>query len=265
LLTVDYNRLGIRPGDRLLDVGCGGGRHAFEAYRRGAHVVAFDMDHGELGPVAGMCAAMRAEDQVPAGAGSASVSGDATAMPFADSSFDRVIAAEVFEHILDDQRAMNEVARVLRPGGIAAVTVPSWLPERICWSLSREYHEVPGGHVRIYTRAELEAKLRRAGFGITGHHHAHGLHSPYWWVKCAVGVGNDDHPLARAYHRMLVWDIVKRPAATRLAEQALNPLIGKSVVVYAIKQQPDQEQAPEPAPAGAAREKGDPENAHAAA
>jgi ubiquinone/menaquinone biosynthesis C-methylase UbiE len=265
LLTVDYTRLGIRPGDRLLDVGCGGGRHVFEGYRRGAHVVAFDMDQGELRPVAGMCAAMRAENQVPAGAGSAAVSGDATAMPFADSSFDRVIAAEVFEHILDDQRAMNEVARVLRPGGIAAVTVPSWLPERICWSLSREYHEVPGGHVRIYTRVELEAKLRRAGFGITGHHYAHGLHSPYWWVKCAIGVSNDDHPLARAYHRMLVWDIVKRPAATRLADRALNPLIGKSVVVYAIKQQPDQEQAPEPVLAGAAREKGDPENAHAAA
>jgi hypothetical protein len=46
-------------------------------------------------------------------------------------------------------------------------------------------------------------------------------------------VGNDDHPAAKAYHRMLVWDIMKQPAATRLAEQALNPLIGKSVVVYA--------------------------------
>jgi len=263
VLTVDYNRLGIRHGDRLLDVGCGGGRHAFEAYRRGADVVAFDMDRDELGPVSGMCTAMRAENQVPAGAGSAAVSGDATAMPFADASFDKVIAAEVFEHILDDQRAMNEVARVLRPGGVAAVTVPSWLPERICWSLSREYHEVPGGHVRIYTRVELEAKLRRAGFGITGHHHAHGLHSPYWWLKCMVGVGNDDHPVARAYHRMLVWDIVERPAATRLAEQALNPLIGKSIVVYAVKQQPDE--MPVATPAGAAREKGDPENAHAAA
>ncbi len=263
MLTVDYNRLGIRRGDRLLDVGCGGGRHTFEAHRRGADVVAFDMDRGELGSVAGMCAAMRAENQVPAGAGSAAVSGDATAMPFADGSFDKVIAAEVFEHILDDQRAMNEVARVLRPGGVAAVTVPSWLPERICWSLSREYHEVPGGHVRIYTRVELEAKLRRAGFGITGHHHAHGLHSPYWWLKCMVGVGNDDHPVARAYHQMLVWDIVRQPAATRLAEQALNPLIGKSVVVYAVRQQPNE--MPVTAPAGAAREKGEPENAHAAA
>ena len=85
-------------------------------------------------------------------------------MPFADGSFDRVIAAEVLEHILDDQRAMNELARVLRPGGQAAVTVPSWLPERICWALSENYHNTPGGHVRIFTRVELEAKLAgRAG------------------------------------------------------------------------------------------------------
>jgi len=236
VLTVDYRRLRLGRGDRVLDVGCGAGRHTFEAYRRGAVVVAFDLDPGELRDVGGMCGAMRAEGQAPDAAGSAAVAGDARAMPFADGTFDRVIAAEVLEHILDDQRAMNEVARVLKPGGIVAVTVPAWLPERICWGLSREYHEVPGGHVRIYTRLELEAKLRRAGFEITGHHHAHGLHAPYWWLKCAVGVGNDDHPLARAYHRMLVWDIMRRPAATRLAERALNPLIGKSVVVYATRQ-----------------------------
>ncbi len=39
----------------------------------------------------------------------------------------------------------------------------------------------------------------------------------------------------RAYHKLLVWDIMKKPLATRLAEQALNPLIGKSLVVYATK------------------------------
>ena len=134
--------------------------------------------------------------------------GDATRMPFPDGSFDRVIAAEVLEHIPDDRRALREIARVLRPGGQVAVTVPAWLPERICWRLSDDYHNVPGGHVRIYTRAEMETKLAQAGLRVSGHHHAHGLHSPYWWLKCAVGVHDDDHPLARAYHRLLVWDIM---------------------------------------------------------
>ena len=46
---------------------------------------------------------------------------------------------------------------------------------------------------------------------------------------------DDKHPLVSAYHRMLVWDIMSKPAVTRLAERALNPLIGKSLVVYAVK------------------------------
>ncbi len=252
---MDFRRFPVGPGDRLLDLGCGGGRHAFEAYRRGAEVIAFDADHGELTQVASLTAAMAEAGEVPPAARAAVTRGDATAMPFADASFDRVIAAEVLEHIPADQRAMDEIARVLRPGGLAAITVPAWLPERICWRLSDDYHNTPGGHVRIYTRAEMQAKLTRAGLRVAGHHHAHGLHSPYWWLKCAVGVHDDGHPAARAYHRLLVWDIMKRPAATRLAEQALNPLIGKSLVLYAAK--PAVPAAPA-APASTAR-------AHAAA
>jgi SAM-dependent methyltransferase len=173
--------------------------------------------------------------EVPDGASIRPAAGDATAMPFADASFDLVIAAEVLEHIPADADAFAEIARVLKPGGVAAVTVPAWLPERICWLLSDDYHNTPGGHVRIFTRYELHTKLARAGLIENGHHHAHGLHSPYWWLKCAVGVHDDDHPLASAYHRLLVWDIMRSPAVTRLADKALNPVIGKSLVVYATK------------------------------
>ncbi|MFC0037464.1 class I SAM-dependent methyltransferase [Actinomadura rayongensis] len=235
MLTVDFQRFRVAPGERVLDMGCGAGRHAFELYRRGADVVAFDLDPGELDGVEKMFGAMRLEGEVPAGASATTVQGDALDLPFPDDHFDKIIASEVLEHIPDDMRAMRELLRVLKPGGHLAVTVPSWLPERLCWALSEDYHTAPGGHVRIYTRAELEAKLKSLGFRVGGHHHAHGLHAPYWWIKCAVGVNNDKHPLAKAYHQVLVWDIMKRPLATRLAERALNPLIGKSVVVYVTK------------------------------
>ena len=235
MLTVDFRRLPITSGTRLLDLGCGAGRHAFEAARRGAHVVAMDSDRGELDQVSAIAAAMDEAGEIPAGASIRAAAGDATSMPFRDGAFDIVIASEVMEHIPADQRAMHEVARVLRPGGVAAVTVPAWLPERICWLLSDDYHNVPGGHVRIFTRHELETKLGRAGLLPGGYHHAHALHSPYWWLKCAVGVRDDNHPLASTYHKLLVWDIMRKPAITRLADQALNPLIGKSLVVYASK------------------------------
>jgi SAM-dependent methyltransferase len=235
MLTVDFDRLGLRPGDRVLDMGCGAGRHALEMFRRGADVVAFDQDGDELAGVLELFGAMRDEGQVPAGAEADIKQGDALSLPFADGEFDRIVAAEVLEHIPEDTTAIAEVARVLRPGGTLAVTVPRWLPEKVCWALSREYHEVEGGHVRIYTGDELVGKLRDAGLVLEGSDHVHGLHSPYWWIKCAVGVTKDRHPLVRAYHRLLVWDIMRRPRATRLAERALNPLIGKSLVVYLRK------------------------------
>ena len=235
MLTVDFTKFRIKAGDRVLDLGCGAGRHAFEAYRRGARVVAADLDHKELPPVSGMFGAMRLEGKAPPHAAAAALSADATRLPFRDGAFDVVIAAEILEHIPDDAAAMAEIARVLRPGGTAAVTVPAWLPERICWALSNDYHEVPGGHVRIFTRAELTAKLAAAGLTPTGGHHAHGLHSAYWWLKCAVGVHDDTNPAVRAYHRLLVWDIMRKPALTRLSEAALNPVIGKSLVIYARK------------------------------
>ncbi|HZJ05724.1 MAG TPA: class I SAM-dependent methyltransferase [Nocardioidaceae bacterium] len=235
MLTVDFDLLGVAAGDRVLDMGCGAGRHAFELYRRGTDVLAFDQDADELAAVSDMFAEMRSAGEVPDGAEADVKQGDARQLPFADGEFDRVVAAEVLEHIPDDRTAISELARVLRPGGTMAVTVPRWFPEKICWALSEQYHQVEGGHVRIYTRDELVAKVQMAGLAFGGRGHAHGLHSPYWWLKCAVGVDNSEHILPRAYHRLLVWDITRRPWLTRTADRLLNPLIGKSMVLYFTK------------------------------
>jgi SAM-dependent methyltransferase len=234
VLSVDYDRLGLRAGERLLDLGCGGGRHAYEAIRRGARVAALDSSRSDLEEVSTLMAAMENEPGDDAGSGGSglAVCADAAAIPFRDGSFDRVIAAEVLEHIVLDQMAMAELARVLRPGGSLAVTVPRFGPEAVNWALSDAYHSVEGGHVRIYRRSSLVRRLSMVGLRVRGSHHAHALHSPYWWLRCAVGVNRDQHPLVRAYHRLLVWDIVRAPLLTRTLDRILNPLLGKSLVVY---------------------------------
>jgi SAM-dependent methyltransferase len=238
MLTVDVERLDLARGERVLDLGCGAGRHAFELMRRGATVVALDRGRDGLDAVRATCGAMRDAGELPSPDVGGPVQGDALTLPFPDGSFDRIVAAEVLEHIPADEAALAELVRVLRPGGRMAVTVPAWLPERVCWTLDSDYHEIPGGHVRIYRKGDLEAKLTAAGLLVGESHHAHALHSPYWWVRCALGVDRADAWPTRRYHDFLVWELTRRPRWTWMLEHALNPVIGKSLVVYADKPAP---------------------------
>ena len=237
MLTINFDRLKLEEGHMVLDLGCGFGRHAFEVLRRGAEVVACDMALNELHEVRATYAAMAELGEIKVTSGAFTSAGDATRLPFQNETFDRIIASEVLEHIYNDEDALSELFRVLKPQGILAITVPSYFPEKICWALSDEYHapiEV-GGHVRIYKKRELEAKISAVGLAPIDFHRAHALHSPYWWLKCAVGTKNDQNRLVKAYLRFLTWDIVKQPRSTRIAEKILQPVLGKSAIIYAQK------------------------------
>ena len=233
MLTADFDRLGVVDGDRFLDLGCGFGRHAFAAARRGAEVIALDAGMDEIVQVRSVLGAMVEAGELSANRIRAGgIQGNALMLPFADGTFDRIVASEVLEHIPDDRTAIGELARVLRPGGTMAVTVPRCGPEVVNWLLSDDYHNVAGGHIRIYRRAELSRRVAAAGLVPTGGHHTHGLHSPYWWLRCLVGPADDTNRAVAAYHRLLVWDIEKGPWLTRTLERLLSPIMGKSLVLY---------------------------------
>jgi len=241
VLTIDFDKLGLEPGSRVLDVGCGGGRH-IRATRSLTGVAAVALDYGKK-EIVDTAASLRELDALPPEAGGSvpdagpwtAFQGSVYELPFATAAFDCVIISEVLEHLHEDERALREVSRVLRPGGVLAVSVPRTGPEAVCWALSRRYRNTPGGHVRIYLRSTIEGLLTRCGYRIFASHFAHALHSPFWWLKCLIGVDREQALPVTLYHRLLVWDLMSRPRATRLVEAALNPLIGKSRVLYAVK------------------------------
>jgi SAM-dependent methyltransferase len=232
MLTVDFNQIPLRAGMQILDAGCGSGRHLCEPFRTpGINVTGVDLKWDDLCKARGYLSLMAGEESGRWVLSQA----DVTQLPFTDGSFDVVICSEVLEHIKNDQAAVAELVRVLKPEGDLIVTVPRFLPERICWAISQAYHQEPGGHIRIYKKTELQNLLEASGVRCRRILYRHGLHAPYWWLKCLVGHKDDAFPLVRAYRKFLEWQIIRRPRVAAIMDKILNPLIGKSIIFYLNK------------------------------
>jgi ubiquinone/menaquinone biosynthesis C-methylase UbiE len=236
VLTIDFDLLGIKSGDRVLDIGCGEGRHSWEACKRtDCSVCAVDIEPASLEKAKYVFVAL--DRQKESNGRWHVVRGDAMNLSFRDASFDRIICSETLEHIRDDQRGIRELARVLKDDGILAVSVPSYLPEAIFWKLSKDYHNQPGGHVRKYKAKELAASLHQNNLTVFAVRRKHGLHSIYWLLRCIFGINNQKSLIPSLYHKFLVWDLKTRSTSVRLLDSFLNLFLSKSVVIYIRKRQ----------------------------
>lgn len=164
---LDY--LDLQAGEKVLDCGCGMGVYMMMMNRlRDVEIYGVDGDVSRL------------EWAEREGVEARLASVDIHQLPFADNSFDKVLMSEVLEHIADDRQAMREVFRVLKPGGVLALSVPHanypflWDPinktlEALDFEPIREPGLVTGlwsNHWRLYWPDDLRSVVGGAGFTI---------------------------------------------------------------------------------------------------
>lgn len=232
MITMNFKKFDLGPGDRVLDIGCGEGRHMVKACQVKETVcTGADFGYDNLVFTRNKLRFHDAIDDLSCRDWHLSCM-DVTALPFDSESFDLVLCSEVLEHIPDDGKAISELIRIVKPGKTLAVSVPRAWPERICWALSDEYFNANMGHVRIYTKQEIVDKISAHGLKLLDSHFAHSIHAPYWWLKCLVGPNRTDSLPVNLYHRLLVWDLMKQPKLTAFIDRLLNPVLGKSLVLY---------------------------------
>jgi len=235
MLTADYRLLAVKPGQKILDAGCGAGRHCFEAFRRGMEVYALDYSLEEVKKVMYSLAAAEAKDKANGGKWQM-LTGDVHSLPFADNCFDRIICAEVVEHTWEDTRVLKELARILKPRGRIAITTPTYFTEYAYDKLSPLYFTNPGGHIRKFLPKELAEKIKMTGLNIYATRFAHGYHSAYWLLRCIFGLENENHPVAKAYRWALVQTFYS-PMMFKL-EKVFDYICPKSIIFYAWKPEP---------------------------
>ena len=234
MLTVDFGLMPVRGGERVLDLGCGPGRHTWYVCKLDhCSVYAVDYDLESLQKAKYMLGMMDSDNETK---GKWSVLlGNAMTLPFGDKSFDKIVCSEVLEHVLDDNQAVRELFRVLKDDGELAVSVPAYLPETIYWKLSEAYHTNPGGHIRIYKERNLIDMLMSNNLTVYAVRHKHAFHSIYWLLRCIFGVRKENALIPAIYHKFLAWQIDSKSGFWNHLESFFDHLFPKSVVVYLRK------------------------------
>lgn len=151
-------------------------------------------------------------------------------MPFDDGTFDAALATDIIEHVEDDTRALAELARVIRPGGAALITVPAF---PALWGLQDEV----ALHQRRYRMRPLLGLVRASGLSVVrAYHFNYLLFLPIWGARRCMRLtrsrleseGQVRGPiLDRVLSAIFTLDILTAPR--------LNPPFGVSILILAIK------------------------------
>ena len=230
MLTFNLTKYSLNESGTMLDVGCGEGRHIFGIMQNYPEMkcIGLDMDDDSL---------IKAEEgyeffESISNAGAEFLKGSAYSLPFQNNSLDLIICSEVLEHLHHYNDAVKEIHRVLKPGGKFYASVPASWPEKICWALSKDYQNQPGGHLRIFNQSKLVSEISDAGFKFLSSDRFHSIHAPYWWLRCFFWNTQDSNIIVKLYKKILERHILNKPFLLDLIDKILNPFMGKSFSMY---------------------------------
>lgn len=234
MLTFNFKKLTLKnPNGLMLDLGCGEGRHIFGAMEEFPDLQCIGLDPH----IESLTKAFEGLDFLESISNKKTnfLSGSAYSLPFADNSFDLVVCSEVLEHLHEYKDAIAEISRVLKTGGSFLASVPAELPEKICWALSKDYQNQPGGHLRIFNKKSLIEDISQNDLQFEYSERFHSIHSAYWWLRCLFWKTQDSNILIKLYKKVLERHILKKPLLIDQIDKILNPVLGKSIALYFIK------------------------------
>ena len=233
MLTFDFNRISINPEGTMLDLGCGEGRHIFGVMEKFPDLKCIGLDP-HIESLDKAFEGLKFLESI-SNTKTNFLSGSAYSLPFSDDSFDLVVCSEVLEHLHDYKDAIKEINRVLKPGGQFLASVPAEFPEKICWLLSEDYQNQPGGHLRIFKKNELIKDIAEHNFSFESSQRFHSIHSAYWWLRCLFWKSQESNIVIKGYKKILERHILKKPFFLDLIDRIFNPILGKSIAFYFIK------------------------------
>ena len=230
MLTFKLTKYNLNESGTMLDVGCGEGRHIFGIMQNYPEMkcIGLDMDDDSL---------LKAEEgyeffESISNAGAEFLKGSAYSLPFQNNSLDLIVCSEVLEHLHQYNDAVKEIHRVLKPGGKFYASVPASWPEKICWALSKDYQNQPGGHLRIFNQSKLVSEISEVGFTFLSSDRFHSIHAPYWWIRCFFWNTQDSNIIVKLYKKILERHILKKPFFLDCIDKIFNPFMGKSFSMY---------------------------------
>ncbi len=234
IVNVDFRRhFHLERGERVLDLGCGNGRHTLEAARFPVRVVGLDFSRDDLRAARFMYSDLKRKGEAIGHVDF--IVGDAQNLPFRDGAFDKALCTEVFEHIPDDRRGIREFLRVTKHGAPVAVSVPNYWPETVFWKLSWDYWHTPGGHVRRYRPGEMWRILEGTGMEVHFQRNRHSFQAIYWFLRCLFGLPRENFLPVKTFYRFINWHHARRLKLLERIEATANLAIGKDMILYGRK------------------------------